>query len=225
MTFADEEAVKAWQSAKYAHGSWTDWGEEGWFTNGIEEPVAVSDQIATFRALHDPKRTSYLTLDENGSTIELLFETGEDEFRANVADLAALLRSGATHGATGEFWFVGTAGAEYDFAYRLQLANGDSKLDALEKPDIAAVYDGDAYQRFMNRVMKGLGFARVGDDLARSGTLAAQAAHPKPAKPKTPTRKAARKPAAKSAPKKKPAAKKPVAKKPATKQAAKKRRR
>jgi hypothetical protein len=229
MKFPDDAALEAWRASHYTHAGWSDW--DSWFENGTAEPVVVSDQLATFSALHEPKQYMYCALAEQGPQIDFTFETGEDQFREYAADLAALLRSAANHGATGTFHFLGTAGAEYDFVYKLELVNGRSTFAGLDDAGIRTVYEGTDYQAFMNRVMQGLGLVEAGELVLNAGASeangesdvaiediddAADVEEPAPAK-----KAAARKPAAKKPVAKKAAAKKPVAKKAAAKPAKK----
>jgi len=152
MQFPGGEAIAGWRQSTYSHAAFKDW--VGWLRNGTSELVAVDKQLAAMKKRHSPKRYELLLLESDGDGLGLLFETGEDDFRALAGDLAALLRSAAAYGASGSFLFLGTAGAEYDFVYQLSLGGGSSKIANLRGDEITAVYQGDEYRRHMDRLME-----------------------------------------------------------------------
>lgn len=90
--------------------------------------------------------------DGSGLEVSLRWDDGEDGFRDNAGDFAALVRCAEAVGATGRFWFLGTGGAEGDFTYELSL-NGQkpSTVKALAPKARAPVYEGDGYRAFMQR--------------------------------------------------------------------------
>ncbi len=241
MTFETADGVAAWKAANVSHDQWTDWVD--WFESPLDKAFTVAEELKRLGKFHKPTQHAYLSIEDHAPKVDFLFESGEDTFRDLSGTIAAVLRASAPHGARGTFYFLGTAGAEYDFTYKLEIANGHSTLESLHQTEIATIYEGDAYQQFLTTVMTELG--TLGEARSVHGksstkhdgepeTLpveaieatmapepAANAATPKPAA--QPAAKAAAKPAAKAAAK--PAAKaaaKPVAKaaaKPAAKKA------
>lgn len=152
MQFPSGEAIARWRQATYSHASFKDW--VGWLRNGTREVLAVDKQLAVMAKRHAPQRYDFLLLEAKDTGLELMFETGEDDFRAIAGDVAALLRSAAAHGASGTFLFLGTAGAEHDFVYQLSLGGGSSKIANLRRDEITAVYEGEAYRLHMDRLME-----------------------------------------------------------------------
>jgi len=161
MTFETGDGVAAWKAASVSHDQWTDWCD--WFERPVAPRFVVGEQLAQLRRLHDPTGSGYFVLEEQGPTVDFAFDTGEDIVRDFSGTIAAALRAAAEHGARGTFYFLGTAGAEYDFTYKLELANGLSTLESLGEREIATIYEGDAYRAFLQRVMDALGITEDGD--------------------------------------------------------------
>lgn len=155
MTFESGDGVAAWKAANVSHDQWTDWTD--WFERPLAPKFVVSEQLTALRELHDPKGSGYFVLDEQGPKVDFAFDTGEDTVRDFSGTIAATLRAAAEHGARGTFYFLGTAGAEGDFTYKLELANGHSTMESLHENEIAQIYEGDDYQAFTARVMEGMG--------------------------------------------------------------------
>ena len=159
MTFETLEGVAAWKAANVSHDQWSDWAD--WFEKPVAPRFLVEQQLAELRKLHDPTGHGYFVIDEKDATVDFAFDTGEDTVRDFSGTIAATLRAAAEHGARGTFYFLGTAGAEYDFTYKLELANGLSTMETLNEHDITNVYEGDPYQAFLARVMEALGVTAV----------------------------------------------------------------
>ncbi len=161
MTFETADGVAAWKAARVSHDQWSDWTD--WFETPLAPTFVVEKQLSELRKLHDPKRTGYFVIDEQGPTVDFAFDTGEDTVRDFSGTIAAALRASESHGARGTFYFLGTAGAEYDFTYKLEIANGHSTMESLTEREIATIYEGDEYQAFLQRVMEALGITAEGD--------------------------------------------------------------
>jgi flagellar biosynthesis GTPase FlhF len=240
MTFETLEGVAAWKAANVSHDQWSDWAD--WFERPLAPRFTVEPQLAELRKLHDPAGHGYFVIDERDATVDFAFDAGEDTVRDFSGTIAATLRAAAEHGARGTFYFLGTAGAEYDFTYKLELANGLSTMETLNEHDIANVYAGDQYQAFLARVMEALGITADGElapvpdaddaDAERAALKQKASAFRKASKAAEPTPPAAAEPEAASveaapveidaddAIEATPAAKQPAAKQPAAKQPA-----
>ncbi|MFG1656877.1 hypothetical protein ACGFIY_10155 [Micromonospora chersina] len=152
MSFPDAGALQAWQAAVVSHADWDDWIQELRF--GLTETFCVRDRLAFFAEMHDPRSYNMYLIAIDGNHVELVFDAGEDGFREDAGDIAALLRSASRYGAVGRFYFLGTAGAEGDFVYQLDLDDRASTLTELSDPmDIDAVYGGHEYQAFFARLL------------------------------------------------------------------------
>lgn len=147
MTFPDAKSVEDWKKTTVSPRDFDDWVNE--LENFFDDELNVGKAIKSLSKL----KHTHFELNVKGSSLELLFDGGEDTFRDFGGQLALLLRAGAVCGATGVFHFLGTAGAEYDFTYELKLAKGRSTLKALGKAGIAKVYESDAYAAFNETVM------------------------------------------------------------------------
>ncbi len=166
MTFETPSGVAAWKAANVSHDQWNDWAD--WFEKPLAPRFVVDKQLEELRKLHDPKAHGYFVLDEQEATVDFAFDTGEDTVRDFSGTIAATLRAAAEHGARGTFYFLGTAGAEYDFTYKLELANGLSTMETLHEREIATIYEGDQYQTFLQRVMEALGITA---DVEHAGSM------------------------------------------------------
>jgi hypothetical protein len=155
MTFESGDGVAAWKAANVSHDQWTDWTD--WFERPLAANFTVSEQLTALRELHDPKGSGYFVIDEQGPKVDFAFDTGEDTVRDFSGTIAATLRAAAEHGARGTFYFLGTAGAERDFTYKLELANGHSTMESLHENEVEQIYDGEDYQAFTARVMEAMG--------------------------------------------------------------------
>jgi hypothetical protein len=151
MSFPNAARAQGWRDSQRAHADWDDWIGE--LLMADTETFAVAELLAQFAGYHDPSDHKIYLLDQDGADLELVFDVSEDDFRDNAATLAALLRSADGHGATGTFWFLGTAGAEYDFVYELTLGEGRSQVTALAGRPIARIYEGQAYRAFGKQVI------------------------------------------------------------------------
>lgn len=171
MTFETPSGVAAWKAANVSHDQWNDWAD--WFERPVAPRFVVDAQLGELRKLHDPKGHGYFVLDEQEATVDFAFDTGEATVRDCSGTIAAALRAAAEHGARGTFYFLGTAGAEYDFTYKLELANGLSTMETLHEREIATVYQGDQYQAFMQRVREALGI--TADEIVEHAPAAADA--------------------------------------------------
>ncbi len=169
MTFETPSGVAAWKAANVSHDQWNDWAD--WFEKPLAPRFVVDKQLEELRKLHDPESHGYFVLDEQEATVDFAFDTGEDTVRDFSGTIAATLRAAAEHGARGTFYFLGTAGAEYDFTYKLELANGLSTMETLHEREIAMVYEGDPYQAFLQRVMEALGITADGEFVEHAGSM------------------------------------------------------
>ena len=151
MSFPSVARARQWQEARRSHGDWDDWAGE--LELGENEPFVVSELLDQFARRHDPADHEIYLIELNGTEAELVFDVGEDYFRDYAATLAALLRSAETCGATGKFWFLGTAGAEYDFVYQLNVGDGRSEIKVLSGRQITRVYEGPEYRAFSKQTM------------------------------------------------------------------------
>ncbi|MFO0599798.1 MAG: hypothetical protein U0228_31105 [Myxococcaceae bacterium] len=151
MRFPSDEAMSEWKASTLSRERWDDWFNE--FEGGYLPDETVSKRLAFIAKTHDPK--SYLiqevTLD--GLEVRLTWDDGEDGFRESLGDFATLVRSGADFGATGTFWFLGTAGAEGDFVYEVSLDGEDSTLEDLPRKKAWEFVQAKPYRAFMDRVM------------------------------------------------------------------------
>lgn len=150
MSFPTSQALREWRTAQRAYADWDDWFAE--LVPDDEGEFGVSELLDQFAGRHDPANHGIYLIDFQGLDVDLVFEVGEDDFRENAAGLAALLRSADVQGAAGTFWFLGTAGAEYDFVYELSLGQGRSALRDLTSRQLAGIYEGPGYLAFHQRV-------------------------------------------------------------------------
>lgn len=152
MTFPNEGAVTEWKKTTVSHGAYEDWSDElEWGT--YQEDETVAKRLASIAKHHDPKTFLIQQVSIEGPRVSLTWDTGEDNFRETVGDFAALMRSAEAFNAKGAFYFLGTAGAEGDFAYSLVLdGKGGSKVDSLPPNKIMKVAYGADYEAFMQRV-------------------------------------------------------------------------
>ncbi len=151
MSFPGAESITQWRASRRSYADWDDWADDLEPAEDDDE-FAVSELLEQFADWHDPANHGICLIAFSDLDVELVFEVGEDDFRDNVAGLAALLRSADVHGAKGIFWFLGTAGAEYDFVYELNLGQGRSSVKELGSRQIAKVYEGPGYGAFHERV-------------------------------------------------------------------------
>lgn len=148
MRFPDEAARDGWLETTVSHADWSDWFNELEGAWQVDEPV--HKRLARIAKGHDPASYCIQQVTVQGLEVSLRWDDGEDGFRENAGDFAALLRCAEAVGATGRFWFLGTGGAEGDFTYELSL-NGTkpSTVKALAPKARAPVYEGDGYRAFM----------------------------------------------------------------------------
>lgn len=151
MSFPAAAQVQEWRDSRRSHGDWDDWVGE--LLMADSETFEVAERFDQFARYHDPSDHEIYLIEQTGLDVELVFNVGEDDFRDDAAELAALLRSADLHGAIGTFWFLGTAGAEYDFVYELTLGEGRSQVKALAGRQIARIYEGQGYRAFGKRVI------------------------------------------------------------------------
>ena len=150
MTFPDEAALTRWKRATVSHAAYQDWIDE--LANGVEPDETVAKRLTRIARGHDPKIYSIQQVTIDGTRITLTWDTGEDGFRDGVADFAAFVRSADTFGAKGTFYFLGTAGAEGDFAYVVTLDGKRSKVSVVPASRRAKVAYGADYRAFVARV-------------------------------------------------------------------------
>src|SRR5579863_5958454 len=150
MSFPNPAQARQWQAARRSHGDWDDWVGE--LELGEDEPFVVAGLLDQFADWHDPADHEIYLIELTGTEVALVFDVGEDAFRDDAATLAALLRSADAYGATGKFWFLGTAGAEYDFVYQLTVGEGRSEIKVLSGRQIAKIYEGPQYREFSKQV-------------------------------------------------------------------------
>lgn len=153
--FPDEAARDGWLEATVSHAGWDDWFNELEGAWQVDEPV--KKRLARIAKGHDPASYCIQQVAISGLEVSLRWDDGEDGFRESAGDFAALFRGAEAFGATGRFWFLGTAGAEGDFAYELSL-NGTkpSTVKALDRKATAAVYETDGYRQFMEQNLRSL---------------------------------------------------------------------
>ena len=150
MRFPDEAARDGWLETTVSHAGWDDWFNElegAWAADQL-----VAERLARIAKGHDPAGYCIQAVTVDGLEVSLRWDDGEDGFRDNAGDFAALFRCAEAVGATGRFWFLGTGGAEGAFTYELAL-NGakPSTVKELDRKARAAVYAGDGYRSFMER--------------------------------------------------------------------------
>lgn len=155
MRFPDEAAREGWLETTVSHAGWDDWFNE--LEGAWQVDELVNKRLARIAKGHDPASYCLQQVKVDGLEVSLRWDDGEDGFRDNAGDFAALLRCAEGVGATGRFWFLGTAGAEGDFTYELSL-NGakPSTVTQLERKAVKAVYEGDGYRAFMERNLQDL---------------------------------------------------------------------
>lgn len=149
MKFGSPAALAAWRAAKVSHAAYDDWPEDLAGSSLRDETVAR--RLARIAKGHNPKIYAIQQIEIRGTTVELTYDQGADAFRDTVADLAATLRCADVHGATGTFYFLGTAGAERDFAFALALGRKKSKVTELPRAQRGRAY-GAGYRAFNERV-------------------------------------------------------------------------
>lgn len=151
MHFPSAEQLAAWKKTTVSHAAWDDWFDELEGAYLKDEPVAA--RLRTVAKGHSPKHYNIQHVALDGLDVSLTWDAGEDGFRESAGDFAALMRSAESFGAQGTFYFLGTAGAEGDFAYELRLdGQGGSSVRALRGNAMRAAY-GEGYEAFMGRVM------------------------------------------------------------------------
>lgn len=150
MTFPTTAALAAWKATTVSHTAFTDWIEDLRGTYAADETVVK--RLARVARGHSAKSSTLQEITIEGTTVSLLYDTGEDEFREGSGDIAALVRCADRHGAKDSFTFLGTAGAEGDFAYSLVLNGRSSKVTRLAGAALEKAYGAD-YEAFRERVM------------------------------------------------------------------------
>ncbi|HEY4239985.1 MAG TPA: hypothetical protein VGM88_09230 [Kofleriaceae bacterium] len=196
MTFPSSAALDAWRDTVIRHGAYGDWVNELTEASYLPEE-SVGDRLGALADEDDPGGTRVQQIGVDGLTVVLTYDDDEDSFRERAGDIAATVRCADQHGATGVFWFLGTAGADYEFAYELTLGAGTSQCKNVQgQPAIAAIYDGDGYQAFQARTYELM--------MANNPAVAAvfsQVAPPAPATTAAPTKTPAAPPKPAAAPK------------------------
>ena len=151
MTFPSADALAAWRKDKVSHAAWDDWFDD--LIGTFRKDESVAKRLAALASGHAPGKFVIQHVTVNDLTVALDWHTHEDGFRDEAGDMAALVRSAATRRANGVFHFLGTAGAEGDFAYEVKLdGNGTSTAKALAGAALAKLYKGAGYRAFMDRV-------------------------------------------------------------------------
>ena len=152
MTFPTEGAVTEWKKTTISHGAYEDWIDD--LDSGAYQPdETVAKRLASIAKNHDAKGFLIQQVTIEGPRVTLTWDSGEDDFRDSAGDFAALMRSAEAFKAKGAFYFLGTAGAEGDFAYSLVLdGKGGSKVDSLPPNKIMKVAYGAEYDAFCERV-------------------------------------------------------------------------
>jgi hypothetical protein len=152
MTFPNEGAVTEWKKTTVSHGAFDDWIDElEWGT--YQEDETVAKRLASIAKNHDAKSFLVQQVGIEGPRVTLTWDTGEDNFRETVGDFAALVRSAEAFKAKGAFYFLGTAGAEGDFAYSVVLdGKGGSTVAKLAPNKIMKVAYGADYEAYAERV-------------------------------------------------------------------------
>jgi hypothetical protein len=167
MKFPSAAALSAWKKSTFRHDAWSDWPDD--LAGARDADLAVG------KLLKGRPREEVREVHFEGTGVRLTWDTGEDTFRDSAGEVAALMRSGAAHGATGRFWFLGTAGAEGDFVYALTLNATTTTLEALGAAAGKKVYGSDGYREFCERVLATiLPLAQVKVKPAKRSALAAQ---------------------------------------------------
>jgi len=153
MKFPSSAALAAWKASEVSHGAYDDWVGD---LEGSSAPVeTVTKRLARIAAGSSVATHAIQQVAIEGTTVSLTYDVGEDAFREGAGDLAALLRCADRRGAKGTFYFLGTAGAEGDFAYSLVLTGRASKLSALTTTKKAYGKEYEAYQQRVSALSEG----------------------------------------------------------------------
>src|SRR5262249_14231878 len=148
LAFPNASTLRAWRKERVRSEAWSDWPES--FPAPSAKPFVVGPKLDQTTK---PRRDGgVLGIEVNGTTVELTMDVGEESFNDEVGEVATLLRAAAAHGAKGTLLFLGTGGAEGDFAYRLVLARGRSRLVEIERSERREIYRGASYKAFVRRV-------------------------------------------------------------------------
>lgn len=165
MAFPSPSALAAWLGARVRYSDWADWPED--FFSDLSKPFGVQ---ARLKALSRPRRDgAVLEIEVDGHNVELRMDLPEESFAELVGDVASLLRSAEGHRGKGAFVFLGTAGAEGDFAYRLELGGGKSRVVEVPQKQRRALYASREYKTLCQHVLErtGMGSPPVSRSAAR----------------------------------------------------------
>ena len=153
MKFPSTAALAAWKASEVSHAAYDDW--VGQLEGSSAPDETVTKRLARIAAGHSVATHAIQQIAIEGTTVSLTYDVGEDEFRDDAGDFAALLRCADRRGAKGTFYFLGTAGAEGDFAYSLVLTGRASKLSALTATKKAYGEEYEAYQQRVSALCEG----------------------------------------------------------------------
>jgi hypothetical protein len=146
MRLPSRAALTAWKTKRVSRSEHDDWSDL------LERATSRPDEAVTKRLAAFEKVPGLRVVTE-GLRVELTYDDDEDGFRHRAGDVAAMLRAAAPEGAAGAFWFLGTAGAEGDFAFELRLGRGASRLTEVKRGAARdRLYAGEGYAAFASRV-------------------------------------------------------------------------
>jgi hypothetical protein len=153
IVFPSRAALDAWQRSTIRYDDHDDWvGPLASRDGRPDEPV--DERLAYLAEQHDVSLHCIRIVSVDERSVELVFDDGEDGFRDDAGDVAATFRGAASFGAVGTFWFLGTAGAEGELAFELALDGATSRLRALQRAEVDALYDGPLHPAFLEKVAR-----------------------------------------------------------------------
>lgn len=148
VKFPNAAELDAWKKSKVSHADFDDWPET--FVTDRVEPFVIAKKLVE---LAKPLRGGgVLDIAIDADSVELVMDVAEETFNDHVGDIATLFRSSAAHGAKGTIVFLGTAGAEEDFAFELLVDKKKSRVSELSEQRSVALYRSATYRAFQKSV-------------------------------------------------------------------------
>jgi hypothetical protein len=126
IKFENAAALDAWKKSKVSHADFEDWPET--FVTDRTKPFVIEKKLAE---LAKPRSSGVLDIAIDANSAELIMDVEEETFNDHVGEIATLFRASAAHGGKGTIVFLGTAGAEEDFAFELLVDKKKSRVSEL----------------------------------------------------------------------------------------------
>lgn len=148
MKFPSSAPLTAWKKSKVSHADFDDWPET--FITDRTTPFVVEKKLAELSKPVMGFGVLEIAIEKDG--VELVMDVEEETFNERAGELATLFRASAEHGAKGTIVFLGTAGAEGDFAFELLIDKKKSRVSELTAQRSKALYASATYRAFQKQV-------------------------------------------------------------------------